>query len=108
MEQNVRRSFWTGWSERISALRNVPPLLGIVWRSAPAIVTGSAGTRLLAALIPIAMLSVSKRILDMVQARFAGAPLPDTFWWYVAAEFALAVLGGVLGRATGYFDSLLA
>ena len=54
------------------------------------------------------MLGVSKRILDSVQAHFAGQPLPSTFWWWVGAEFALAVLGSVLGRATGYFDALLA
>lgn len=54
------------------------------------------------------MLAVSKRILDAVQQHFAGAPLPNTFWYLVAGEFALAVFGAVVGRTTGYFDALLA
>ena len=54
------------------------------------------------------MLVVSKRILDGVQAHFAGRPLPPVFWYLVAAEFALAVFGSLLGRATAYFDTLLA
>jgi ATP-binding cassette subfamily B protein len=54
------------------------------------------------------MLAVSKQILDAVQAKFGGAPLPPEFWYLVAAEFGLAALGAVLGRAIGYFDALLA
>ncbi len=54
------------------------------------------------------MLAVSKRILDGVQAHFAGRPLPPGFWYLVAAEFALAALGSLIGRAIGYFDTLLA
>src|SRR6185437_7113051 len=61
-----------------------------------------------AALIPISMLAVSKRILDGVQAHFAGQPLPPHFWYVVAAEFTLAVVGSLIGRVTGYFDALLA
>jgi ATP-binding cassette, subfamily B, bacterial len=102
------RTFWGSWRERLHALRNVPPLLSIVWRSGPRVVTGGAVCRLAASLVPLAMLSVSKRILDGVQAHFAGRPLPPTFWYLVAAEFGLAVFGSLIGRAAGYFDALLA
>jgi ATP-binding cassette subfamily B protein len=64
--------------------------------------------RITGALIPLAMLSVSKRILDAIQAHFAGRPLPSVFWYLVGAEAALAALGAILGRLTGYFDALLA
>src|SRR3982751_5881902 len=101
-------SFWGGWQERMRALRNVGPLIGIVWRSGPAIVGGGLFCRLLGALIPISMLAVSKQILDAVQAKFGGHPLPPWFWWLVAAEFTLAAFGAILGRLTGYFDALLA
>jgi ATP-binding cassette subfamily B protein len=104
----ISRTFWSTWQERIRALRNVPPLIGIVWRSGPAVVSGGMFCRLLAALIPLTMLAVSKRILDAIQAHFAGRPLPPEFWWLVGAEFALAAFGGILGRLIGYFDSLLA
>jgi hypothetical protein len=42
---------------------------------------------------PVAMLTVSKKILDAVQAHYAGQALPVHFWWLVGAEFALAALG---------------
>src|SRR5919199_333765 len=104
----ISRTFWGSWQERIRALRNIPPLLRIVWNAGPRVVAGGMVCRLLAALIPISMLAVSKRILDAVQAHFAGRPLPDIFWYLVAGEFALAVLGSLIGRATGFFDALLA
>jgi ATP-binding cassette subfamily B protein len=64
--------------------------------------------RLTAALIPVAMLAVAKRILDSIQTHTTGHPLPEWFWWLVGAEFGLAALGGILGRTVGYFDALLA
>jgi ATP-binding cassette, subfamily B, bacterial len=101
-------TFWGGWRERIRALRNIPPLLAIVWRSGPRVVTGGLVCRVLAALIPVAMLAVTKMILDAIQALFLGTPLPEHFWWLVAAEFGLGATGAVLGRSVGFFDALLA
>jgi ATP-binding cassette subfamily B protein len=100
--------FWHGWRERAAALRNVPALMRLVWESGPGVVAAGWAFRITAALIPIAMLTVAKLILDAVQAKTAGGPLPDGFWWLVALEGGLAILGGVLGRATGFFDGLLA
>src|SRR5689334_2751185 len=101
-------TFWGNWQERIRALRNIPPLISIVWKSGPAVVSAGMLGRLLGALLPITMLAVSKRILDAVQGHFAGLPLPPVFWWLVGAEFALAAFGSMLGRTIGYFDALLA
>ena len=72
------------------------------------VVAGGLTCRILAAVAPVSMLAVSKRILDGVQARFTGHPLPPEFWYLVAAEFALAALAGIISRAIGYFDALLA
>jgi ATP-binding cassette subfamily B protein len=83
-------------------------LLAIVWESGRGVVAGTGLSRVVSALVPLSMLVVSKRILDGVQAHFAGRPLPPVFWYLVAAEFALAVFGSLLGRATAYFDTLLA
>ena len=63
---------------------------------------------MIAALIPVSMLAVSKRILDGVQVHTAGQPLPANFWWLVGAECALAAIAGVIARAIGFCDSLLA
>lgn len=64
--------------------------------------------RIIAALMPVAMLAVSKRILDGIQHHASGAPLPGNFWILVGTEFALAAFSGILGRTIGYFDALLA
>jgi ATP-binding cassette, subfamily B, bacterial len=101
-------SFRASWRERIHALRHIPALARIVWQSGPAVVCGVMTSRVAAALIPLAMLAVSKLILDAVQLHSSGRPLPGHFWWLVGAECALAALGAVLGRAIGYCDSLLA
>jgi ATP-binding cassette subfamily B protein len=102
------KSFWSDWRKRVNALRNIPPLLRIVWDSGRGVVAGGLTCRISAALLPLLMLSVSKRIFDGIQLRFSGQPLPELFWWFVATEFLLAGLAGVLGRAIGYFDALLA
>ncbi len=96
------------WRERIAALRNIPPLIKIVWQSGPRVVTGGLTCRILAALIPLSVLAVAKLILDAVQAKFSGHPLPTYFWYLVAAEFGLAAIAAVLARAIGFFDALLA
>ncbi len=102
------RTFLLSWGERIAALRNIPPLLSIVWNAGRGVVAGGVLCRILAALVPVSMLAVSKRILDGVQSHFAHNPLPHNFWYLVAAEFGLAVVGSLIGRAGGYFDALLA
>jgi ATP-binding cassette, subfamily B, bacterial len=106
--QSPTLTLWASWQERIRALHHIPSLIGIVWRSGPPVICGVLACRLVAALIPLAMLTVSKKILDAVQAHYAGQALPPQFWWLVGAECGLAGLGGIAGRTIGYFDSLLA
>jgi ATP-binding cassette subfamily B protein len=106
---NVRnQTFWSNWRERLQALRNVPPLARIVWQCGPPVVSGGLACRVLSALLPLAMLAVSKIILDAVQRHFSGSPLPLYFWWLVGGEFGLAAVGAILARGIGYFDALLA
>ena len=102
-------NFWSGWQERLSALRHVPPVLKIVWRSGPLVVTMGLVLRLFASLLPIALLWIAKLIIDsIVHAVASHQPVGRGFWWLVAAEFGLAVLGSFVGRTIDYFDALLA
>jgi ATP-binding cassette subfamily B protein len=101
-------TFRGSWKQRIRALKNVPPLLSIVWNSGRGVVSAATLGRIVGALVPLSMLTVSKRILDSVQAHYAGAPLPASFWYLVGAEAMLAVFGSLVGRSTSYFDGLLA
>jgi ATP-binding cassette subfamily B protein len=99
---------WASWRERFRALRNIPGLARIVWQSGPPVVCGVLAFRLIAALIPLGLLAVSKSILDGIQIHLAGHPLQPHFWWLVGAEFGIAALGALASRTTGYFDLLLA
>ena len=104
-----QENFWIGWRERLSALRNVPAVLKIVWDSGPAVVVFGLVSRLLASLLPVVLLWITKLIIDgIVHAVATHQPVQPGFWWLVATEFSLAVLTSVLVRAIDYSDSLLA
>ncbi len=101
------------WSERLKALRKHTPLLfRMVWESAPNVVAGSLGARLLASLLPLAMLAVTGTIIENIHTYTSrqGHPgsLPHYFWWLVAIEFALASLSTILVRVLDFFDTALA
>ena len=104
-----RKTFWTGWHERIAALRNVPAVLKIVWASGPSVVIFGLVARLFSALLPVVLLWITKLIIDaIVHAVSAHQPVTTHLWWLVAAEFSVAVLNSVLARTIDYSDSLLA
>lgn len=104
-----RKTFLTGWHERIAALRNVPAVLKIVWDSGPPVVIFGLVSRLLSSLLPVGLLWITKLIIDrIVHAVSTHQMVPRQFWWLVAAEFALAVFNSILVRAIDYSDSLLA
>lgn len=98
----------SGWRERMQALRNVPPMLRMVWETSPSLSVAVILLRFLAALLPLALLWISKLIVDLVVVTVSTkAPIDDSIWWLLGAEVALAVLGDVLSRAITLFDSLL-
>jgi ATP-binding cassette subfamily B protein len=104
-----QKNFGQAWRERMSALRNLPPVLAIVWRSGPAVVTLGLVFRLISALQPLGLLYVSKVIIDLiVNVLTRHQPIPPRLWWLVAAEFLIAVLGNLVTRIIDYLDSLLA
>ncbi len=97
------------WRERLKALcSNTPPIVRMVWKSAPRVVVASLSARLAASLIPLAMLAVTKLIIDAIALLSHQHPLPANFWWWVVLEFALASLGTILVRVLDFCDSVLA
>ncbi len=104
-----QKTFLSSWQERLTALRNTPPVLKIVWQSGPGVVIFGLVSRLFAALLPLALLWVPKLIVDaIVHAKVAEQAVSPRLWWLVGLEFGLAVLGGILARGIDYSDSLLA
>jgi ATP-binding cassette subfamily B protein len=103
----VAASSDTSWNKRLASLRNVPPVLRLVWDAAPSVVGSGIALRLVSALIPLAMLAISQFIIDLINTKHSGA-IPTQMWWYLAAEFVLAALNQVLGRTIDYTDARLA
>ena len=104
-----KETFWSSWQERLSALRNVPPVLKIVWQSGPGVVTFGILARIVAAVLPIGLTYVAKLIIDIVNNVITKhQPVSTHLWWLVGAEFSLALMTGIVGRMMDYSDALLA
>jgi ATP-binding cassette, subfamily B, bacterial len=97
------------WRERLQALKNIPPVLRMVWEAAPKVIVASVALRVMTALLPLAVLKVTQVIIDDVYNLTAHhKTLPGYFWWLVALEFGLASLAAILVRLINFFDVVLA
>jgi ATP-binding cassette subfamily B protein len=94
------------WRGRLKALRlNTAPIIRMVWESASKIVIASLSARLVAALIPLAMLAVTKLIIDAIYGLLSHhQALPTDSWWLVVLEFALASLATILVPVLDFCD----
>lgn len=96
------------WRARLASLRNVRPLLRMVWETSPALVVTSIVLRLFRGLLPLGMLWVSKLILDAVVGRISrGTGTLASIWRLVALELGLAVASDIFSRINTLCDSLL-
>ena len=103
------KNFLSSWQERLSALRNVPPILKIVWQSGPGVVAFGIIGRVVAALLPVGIGYIPKLIIDILDELIKNhGPVPQRLWWLVGAEFGLAVASSLVTRMIDYSDALLA
>ena len=108
MTEGRPHSTSSAWRERLVALRNVPPVLGILWESGRAVVTWGILLRIIVAALPVLIAKIAAYILDDVQRVFSHQGLAPNFWWLVGIETGLNVVNGLLLRGIDYSDSLLA
>jgi ATP-binding cassette subfamily B protein len=103
------QKFHQAWATRVQSLKNIPPVLKIIWDSSPAVVAWGLVIRAITALSPLALLAVARLIIDAVVSHISNAaPLRTDFWWLVGLEFGLACLTSILNRVVDYCDTLLA
>ena len=98
----------SAWRERIEALKNVPPVLKMLWDSGRAVVVWGILLRLAVAAVPLAITYVAAWILGAVQGAISHQPLPHYFWLMVGVEVALAVVSNLLNRLIDFLDALMA
>jgi len=104
-----QQNFWGSWRDRLSAIRNTPVVLRIVWESGGAVVAFNLLFRVIASLLPIGLLWVTKLIIDtVVHVVSMHQAAPARLWHLVVLEFSLAVFASALSRTIDYLDSLLA
>ena len=100
------------WAQRLEALRHVPPLLRLVFRTHRGYTVAILALRMIRSVIPVAVLWIGKLIIDGVIGAIgvtrAGHPVD---WWtlggLVALELGIAVVGEALARASSLLESLL-
>jgi len=105
--KNNKRS--SAWRERLQALKNVPPVLKIVWESGRYVVALGLLFRIVVSLVPVSTAWVTGVIINNVKAIVDHKEtLSSHLWWLTALEFALAITGSILGRVIDYYDAVLA
>jgi ATP-binding cassette subfamily B protein len=96
------------WRERLAALRNLPPLLAMVWETSRILTVLTLVLRCISASIPLATLWVSKLIIDLVVRAIRHQPYDHAaIWKLLVLELLFAVASDALGRAITLVDSLL-
>jgi ATP-binding cassette, subfamily B, bacterial len=96
------------WRERLNALKNIPPVLRILWDSGPAVVSWGLSLRAVVATLPFAIAKIAQYIITDIAGHLHGEGLPPGFWTLVSSEIVLNVMLGLLTRAIDYTDALLA
>ena len=100
------------WSERLQALKYVPPLLKLVFQTHRGYTVAILALRAVRSFIPLAVLWIGKLIIDgviaAVRTRADGGTVD---WWHlgtlVVLELAIAVGGEGLARLSSLLESLL-
>ena len=96
-----------GWKEKLAALRYVPALFRLIWRTHRGYATAMMALRVVRSVVPVTTFWVGKLILDSVIAAKAGRGSLDQVWKYLALEVAIVLVGEVLARASSLIESLL-
>ena len=119
-EQKSAERAESPWRERLRALKNMPPVLRILWESGRTAVSWGLILRVIAATMPFAIAKVAQYIINGLadvlrghalaaqRVNILGRHFEVDFWHLVAAEVVLNVLLGLITRGIDYTDSLLA
>ena len=95
------------WAERRAALRHVPPLVQMVWRTHRGYALAMVLLRVARAFIPVATFWIGKLIIDGVIAARGGHGSPLTLWRYIALELSIVAFGEIMARMSALVESLL-
>ncbi|HEY5021892.1 MAG TPA: ABC transporter ATP-binding protein [Gemmatimonadaceae bacterium] len=95
------------WNERLAALRYLPALFRLIWRTHRGYATAMVVLRVLRSFVPVATFWVGKLIIDSVIAARGGHGTLTQVWRYLALEIGIVLIGELLARASSLVESLL-
>jgi ATP-binding cassette subfamily B protein len=95
------------WNERVAALRYIPALFKLIWRTHRGYATAMLILRVLRSFAPVATFWVGKLIIDSVIAARAGNGSLTQLWRYLALELGIVLTSEILARASSLVESLL-
>src|SRR3954465_2728794 len=95
------------WKERFEALRYLPALFRLIWRTHHGYTIAIVVLRVIRSPVPVTPFWVGKLILDAVIAARAGHGTLSQIWRYLALELVIVLTGEVLARASSLIESLL-
>jgi ATP-binding cassette subfamily B protein len=95
------------WNERLAALRYLPALFRLIWRTHRGYATAMVVLRVLRSFVPVATFWVGKLIIDSVIAARAGHGSLTQVWRYLALEIGIVLIGELLARGSSLVESLL-
>lgn len=108
MSGNEETKAQNPWGDRIRALRNVPPVLKILWDAGRSVVTWGLVLRVVQPAVSLGIGVVAAQIVYGVTKAIEHQPPMQHFWWLVGAEIGLALFNGILNRGMDYTDQILA
>jgi len=95
------------WKERLEALRYVPALFRLIWRTHRGYTSAMMVLRVMRSVVPVMTFWVGKLILDsVITAKAAHGSLAQV-WRYLVQELAIVLTGEILARASSLIESLL-
>src|SRR6185369_17043724 len=95
------------WKERLEALRYLPALFGLIWRTHRGYTAAIVVLRVIRSIVPVTTFWVGKLILDSVIAARNGQGDLTQIWRYLALELLIVLTGEILARASSLIESLL-
>ena len=95
------------WKVRLEALRYVPALFRLIWRTHRGYTSAMVVLRVMRSVVPVMTFWVGKLILDSVIAAKATHGSLTQVWRYLVLELAIVLTGEILARASSLIESLL-
>ena len=94
--------------DQFSALKNIPALFRLIWRTNRNLMLTNISLRLVRSVIPLVTLFIGKEIVDEVVKAMNNHRVDDSrIWLLIGLELGVIILSEIIGRGISLTESLL-